>query len=162
MAEAWLAYLNRSMVSLPKLSSVDYTQLQKLAFFTRADIQQAVLEHIQHMTNTKMWKAHAYFEHLLYDETSLEVRSYYLTDDVDKEVAKVFVVEHAWSMLVERLQWSDSTSEGPPSGSGSFVVFEGISSPSIRVSKAASGEWRLHCCSAEVLSTTTKTGHATV
>ena len=100
--------------------------------------QEAVFEHVKAMVRAGMWKAHAYFEHISYDETSLEVRSYYQTDDIDKEVAKVFVLEHGWSMVVERLNWSANSSQ-IQEGTGSFAVLEGSSTPSIRVSKSASG-----------------------
>ena len=106
--------------------------------------QEAVLEHVKAMTNLGMWKAHMYIEHLSYDETSLEIRSYYTTDEIDKEVAKVFVVEHSWSMLVERLDWSLPThDDASTAGPGKFLVLEGNSSPSMRASKGGSGLFTL-------------------
>ena len=113
----------------------------------QASLQDDVLAHVRTLVSTGFWKAHAYFEHLSYDETGLQLRTYYATDEIDKEVGKVFVLEHSWCMVLECRPSSASQASSDVSP-GQFLVLQGVSAPTIRTSKSASGSY-----TAAVLST---------
>eukprot|EP00971_Amphidinium_carterae_P326089 6456706-Amphidinium_carterae.1 len=101
---------------------------------------QRVLAHVETMCRSKQWRAIALVERVAYDETPLDVRVEYGDDAVVREVGKLFMVERAYSLLIQRLP----SSLLPPSGSLSLTetafVLNICQSPRLRAAANATGE----------------------
>ena len=113
-----------------------------------------VFDYVQKLTHFKQWRPVAFVEHTAYDETQLELRVQFEgQDQSEKQVARTHVVEHSWTIIVERLPASVANTDTSHLG-GAFCVFHGQFGASVRVSEDATGEtiskvlksvWNPHC-----------------
>ena len=93
------------------------------------------------MTDAKVWRPICYLEHVLYDETPLQIIVQYRGDEsADKQVAKTFMVEVEWALMC--------AVSSPPLGVGEqiaargprFFTLRGRFSPSIRAAASTDAE----------------------
>ena len=90
------------------------------------------MAYINKMVEHKVLLPHLYLEHVLYDETPLELCIQYAGDTKpDREVSKCFSVEASWAML---LQFSHAYR------AEDYVVIKGRKSAKVRAAGAATGE----------------------
>ena len=95
-----------------------------------------VLKVVAKMRDAKAWVPVLFVEHSLYDETPLEVMVRFAGEEqCHKQVAKTFVVENSWSMLLQ-----DLLQKPGDCGLSSFFRIQGRTSPCIRAAGAATGE----------------------
>eukprot|EP00971_Amphidinium_carterae_P337692 6474619-Amphidinium_carterae.4 len=96
---------------------------------------QAILNLVRSRSKNNIWRPVAAVEHILYDETELTVRV-----DAEKQKGKIFVVERAFSMLIQRLPLGTATNLCPPSSADSYVLLEIPLSPRLRAGAGTAGE----------------------
>ena len=93
----------------------------------------SVLKAVQKMIQAGAWVPLLHVEHCLYDETPLQVMLAFDTSPTsDSQIAKVFAVEHSWSMLLKDVVSNPSEH--------SFFCLRGRNSPCVRGAGAATGE----------------------
>ena len=105
-----------------------------------ANLQQTKVEEllqvVAKMHEAKAWAPLLFVEHCVYDETPLEVMVKFAGEDQShKQIAKTFVVENSWSMLLQ-----DLLPNPGDRGFKSFFRIQGKTSPCIRAAGAATGE----------------------
>ena len=105
----------------------------------QSKVQDQLLQLVIRMKSAQHWRPIHYCEHALFDETPLNIVVQYQGDDgKDGQVAKTFVVESEWAMLIELLPspLSSSTSSATPT----LFTLRGRSSPAVRALAATDGE----------------------
>eukprot|EP00971_Amphidinium_carterae_P332318 6466419-Amphidinium_carterae.1 len=86
------------------------------------------------------WQPVAFVEHILYDETTMDVRASFEVGRqsqgiADRQMARVFAIETHWSLLVKT-----NVAPGEAKGAEVYTVLKGSMSPAIRASANATGE----------------------
>ena len=98
----------------------------------------SLLGHIRTMSKLRLWRAIACLEHLAYDETMVNLRFCFEGQNKsERQVGRVYVIERAWTFLVEVLP-TELHIEGPVQKK--FCVFEMNMCPQIRASENATGD----------------------
>ena len=92
---------------------------------------EAVLSYVQVLCSYGDWRPTLYLEHRKFDETPLALQVRFGGPEGVEQVAKTFVVEHAWCILLTRKRCA---------GADDCVILRGSGSPAIRVSQNTTGE----------------------
>eukprot|EP00971_Amphidinium_carterae_P073614 1455615-Amphidinium_carterae.5 len=96
---------------------------------------QGILDLVRSRTQNNIWRPVAAVEHILYDETELTVRV-----DSEKQKGKVFVVERAFSMLIQRLPLGTGVTGPNLYPASSYFLLEIPLSPRLRAGAGTAGE----------------------
>ena len=99
-----------------------------------------IVEHIHRMVGNKQWKGIFFIEHQDYDETPLDVRvasSHELP--AEREVAKVYMVQSTWTMIIQQLT-SPFSEHSKPDNPPNYSVLEGHFSAAVRAGAAGNAE----------------------
>ena len=99
---------------------------------------QSTLSLVRKLVKVGALRAIAFLEHVLYDETQLQVRIEF-NEEPEKQIGRVWVVEHSWMMLLQEVVTASGSSAALPL-QHPFMVLQGSCSPGVRGSANATGE----------------------
>ena len=112
---------------------------------SQAQALDTVVSVVQKMVSAGEWRAVAFIDHTLYDETPLWCRLTFQnsTEDTDVQQGKVLVIETSWLMLLQQLGSTYAQLQGTAPGSEvekPFFTLQGTNSPALRGLGATTGE----------------------
>eukprot|EP00971_Amphidinium_carterae_P333516 6468300-Amphidinium_carterae.4 len=101
---------------------------------------ESILGLVQRMVDADCWQAVAFLHHIAYDETTQDIVMQFQGDEcADRQVAKVYVIEQNWSMVLRRRP-GHRAFEATAVSDAEYFELQGAWSPTLRGSSSGTGE----------------------